>query len=459
MNIMKKSDQNQCITASVVAAAAPVRNDLVKEKPPLYLMLIADCWEHIFDYLSLIDILRMGKTCRRMNRMAGYYMREYYPELEFEWHEGRIETRYITEYVCLQTDFYPYIGRLQILWEKSNALELLSSFNTFSALKVIDIDCKKLCESQHESISNISNVLKNVEKINLTGYEIVGIFEKIANFCPKLKRMKVNCGMEDHGRFFSQYFPTLEYLRYSATKYPRINELELFLEKHSKLRTFHTDFDFFWANRDVLSQTNIQLDLLIVRFVKFSRTIPLDEFIEFSKTLYDRKFYKMLQLTFIQHIGRDIDHERMSHAITLLPQLKKMVLNSDPNLDLSRFTNLKELRIYKFDSDTNIELLAKSLPKLEQLVVWRASIETILPFIRHTKNLKTVKMWYQNLPFYYYFNLSTLNDERKKLENACQVSIYTGDEYYLRPKWKSHNFNLELDLVKIMRLDSLDLDY
>ena len=183
---MEKSNQNQDIDAGAAAAAVVAKNDS-QAKPAPYLKLIGDCWEHIFDNLSFNDILKMGQTCQRMNRMAGFYIREYHPELEF----SLIKEELHFQSVRLQPDFYPFVGQL---WCNSTSdLDFLSNITTFDALKTIKFHECKLTEAQ---IEHMQNVLKNVESIELLKCELtVDIFEKMANYCPKLKEINIDYNM------------------------------------------------------------------------------------------------------------------------------------------------------------------------------------------------------------------------------------------------------------------------
>lgn len=436
---MTKSDQNLNIVA---AAAAASRNDS-EEKPLPYLKLIADCWEHVFDYLSFKDILQMGQTCKRMNRMAGYYIREYYPQLEFVAKEGEV----YGEKVRLQPDFYPFISRLSIQWDFS--FPFPSNGNSFDALKTIEFCLGRLTETQ---IRKMQSRLKNVEHILVDLYEIVdNIFEQFANYCPKLKHMNVICHKFNDDLLFSQYYPSLECFHIWKHEYTPAPELKTFLQRHFKLKQIHMNCNFFWANRDAFIQSNIQLDLLNVGYGRLDENVPINEFIVFLKILYDHNFYKTLQLSFS---GFDnIDLERISHTISTLPQLENVFIRNKLNLDLNRITNLKGLHIDEFDSTVNLEALAKGLAKLEQLILGRTNIETIFSFVRHSKNLKIIKINFLTVGN---LDLFALNNERQKLQNACQVSIYVKNLDYMHPKWKSNNLNLELDLVKIERLDSFD---
>ena len=258
--------------------------------PAPYLRVIADCWEHIFDNLSFQDILVMGQTCKRMNRMAGFYIREYYTNVVFR----LIGNEIYCGNVCLQPDFYPFISRL--LYQKTNDFNFWSNVKSFDALKTIRVG-GMLTGSKIESMQH---ALKNVENIDIILSTYDGdIFEKIAKYCSKLKRLSILFKKLISTNLFSQYYPTLESLSFEASK--RIDDLKIFLEKHTKLKRFAIESEFLWLNRDILEQTNCQFDELDVRFGNFPTMRALasfDQLIDVLKTLYERRFYKTLQLYF-----------------------------------------------------------------------------------------------------------------------------------------------------------------
>lgn len=66
---------NKIQTIDTGAGATQSNNDQRGNSPsPPYLKLISDCWEQIFDYLSLRDIHAMGETNCNLNSL----------ELQFE---------------------------------------------------------------------------------------------------------------------------------------------------------------------------------------------------------------------------------------------------------------------------------------------------------------------------------------------------------------------------------------
>ena len=296
----------------------------------------------------------------------------------------------------------------------------------------------------------MQNLLKNVEHICLDHCEMDGnVFKQLAIYCRKLKQMEnIWCKTPNDGLFL-QHFPTLERLKLRSNESIRVNQLKIFLEKHTNLKEIDINWEFLWANGEVLMQTNCQLDLLKVHFDTKDNISLFEQFIELLKTLHEHRFYKSLHFSF----SFDVDKEHLSHAICTLPPFKRLSVKNSLCLEFNHLTNLKELNIASFNSNTNIEAIARNLPNLEQLTLDGAEIKWILPFIRHSKRLKTIQI---DMLGSEVIDLFALNEERKMLENACQVSIYVPDDVYVPTKWKSHNFNLELNLIRILRIESFD---
>lgn len=61
---MNQSSRHGIVAAGDAAVAGPDR----QENTPPYQKLIADCWEHILDYLRFEDMGSMGETCKHIKR-------------------------------------------------------------------------------------------------------------------------------------------------------------------------------------------------------------------------------------------------------------------------------------------------------------------------------------------------------------------------------------------------------
>lgn len=443
MNQSKQDETTVADAACTATAVDDATSDTQEEKPPPYLKLIADCWEHVFDRLSLRDILVMGQTCKRMNQMSGYYIREYNPYVEFWMTKKGVQSQNIV----VQTDFYRFIGRLLI--GPGNESDFILNVELFDALKmIVFFDCT-ITEAQIESMQDI---LKNIESIQLNTNKAIGnIFEQLSNYCPKLKQLDA-CDPE--AALFLQYYPTLEHLRYLPFKCGRIEELSTFFDKHLKLKQFVTNRGFLWENRDVLNQTTAQLDLLNVYFNKTDNTVPFDQFIELLNTLYERGFYKTLQLS-LPHGIESSNIQHLRNTIATLPHFDRLFVNTHSLVDLTNLTHIKSLRIQEllcgFNCKiTEVESLAKSLQNLEQLTFQSANISAIRPFVRYAKKLQIITIF---LLLESCLSLNALNEERKKLPDACKIVLCVPEKVFLAIKWKSRN--LGLNLVKIIRADPL----
>lgn len=415
--------------------------------PPPYLKLIADCWENIFDYLALKDIVSIGQTCMRMQKMTGYYLREYFPEILCTL-DGKTARITYSDRFPLQSELRQYISKLCI----DGNLDYYLDATTFSSLNTLIFSSVELSKTQ---IKYTQNLLAMVEHVHLK-YCVVPseFFVQLIALCPKLKSLHIQCcRMDDDGlhMLFLQNYPTLEYLQFQPL--PRcanqqINELQQFLENHSNLKHFETDYRLVWANRHMLNETNAHLDLLTIRFPPTNDDSLYYYFVDFLKILHQRGFYKTLNLSF-DYGDNEHNFEYLSNATSTLPALEMLNTPTDSIVDLSRLTNLKQLEIRAYDSGTLIENVARNLKKLKRLTFYTASMSDILPFVRHSRRLKTINVYHLRDNT---LDLHTLNEERKKLEDASPISICVLENVYLPTKWKIGN--LHLSLVKIVRLNA-----
>lgn len=147
----------------------------------------------------------------------------------------------------------------------------------------------------------------------------------------------------------------------------------------------------------------------------------------------------------ILYTNANIKIEHLTNTISTFPALERVSIGKRAILDLNRLFDLKEvhlLHLSPFDSVSQ----ANSLINLEQLNFNLTSLDTILPFIRHSKRLKTTRIGHV-VPNKI-LDLFTLNLERKKLVDACKVVIYVSENAYLLVKWKLDNLNLDLVVIR-----------
>lgn len=440
------------------AASDAPSNESQENPPPSapYLRLIPDCWEHIFGFLSLKDILQMGETCHQIHQMAGNYVCKYFPDLRYDLVAGEVYTKIQQDLRLpalafqLRTNFCRFIPNLYI--GKKSELNYYLDADTLSSLKTLTFEVVELTEVQ---VQYARNVLKNIEKLHLKYCDIDGTaLKQLVAYCPKLKFLTVyDCYMTDsaqnlllpHNFLFSQFCSTLEHFQYETdlANQTQFTELKIFLEIHTNLNHFETECNFLWTHRDLLIDTNVQLQKLTIHFYQWKNSVAIDQFVDFLKALHAHGFYRTLHLAFQDTWSGRAQFIKRISALPL-----EILTDSRPDkIDLMRLTHLKELNVSMWYDLGCMDALAQRLTKLERLTIDSATIDTILPFICHSSKLKIIKIKRGAL----ILNVAALNEERKKLASACKVSICMPEDLYLWEKWTSKN--LDLSHVKITRFD------
>lgn len=432
-------------------------NDNSLEQPLHFTKVNADCWERIFDLLSLRDIFAMSETCKRMRHMAGYYFREYFPGITCRWIANR--GIFIGYPISIKrTDFSEYITKLIVY----DYLEHFLYAEHYCSLKSLHLRSIELTDTQIDHLKNVLNAVENIEMKQCTIYG--NIHEKFLQHCPKLKRLRLHnvCYEPEDAEkyFFKQKYPSIQYLDYSTLQvYPSNNELSNFFEQNSDLKHFGVSNLFVWTNRDLFIQSNIKLDSFAIYTAISMRSdddvaeVPTVEFVNLLKTLNERGFFKSLHFKIIE-TDENIDYQELIDELSTLDAFEVLVTNE--NNDLSRLTHLKELWLLGYHHATTMELLAINLTKLERLYFQRASTVDIQPFFRYSKRLKTIKVdeiiGGNLLEGGTALNLYALNLERERLRISRRVSICVQENIYLATKIRENNRNSAH--VEVARWDS-----
>lgn len=129
------------------------------------------------------------------------------------------------------------------------------------------------------------------------------------------------------------------------------------------------------------------------------------------------------------------------NVIIKLPALERVQSAYNRVFDLSRLTNIKEWHLHGARG-INMEVVSKSLIKLERLVINYAGSDDILPFIRHSKRLNTLRLHHLNGNGN--FDLFALNEQRKWLANAGNTIFQNYEE---KPKYFFTNCNPSIETI------------
>lgn len=416
-------------------------------KPSHSIEFNIDCWEYVFDNLSLRDILVMSQTCQQMCEIGGHYFRKHFYSISCDIINN--EDFLIRWFQFKQTDFLRFIDTLNIYGQ---LYDHLNPFPNGSLTKL------NLCfiDLNGSQIYGLENILNNIESVQLYSCAIFdGFFEQFFKYCPKLKCLSLNrvvfkSDTVSNG-LFQQRCRTLQYFQYLGTNQMshKNGALNTFLTQNSNIKYLEIDAEELWLQRYLLFGLNTQLDCLAIKIrLDGISAIP---FANLLKTLHKHGFYKKFHLTVVSLPNNFEYQEFVDQMITFaaFEQLYTVQCAS-----LSCLTQLKELYISGNRFAKDMETLAINLTQLKRLHICGARIEFILPFLRHTKTLKTILM-ISDLDNA--LNVFALNQEREKLELAQKVLIGVCENVYLATKRKFVQLNWQF--VQIVREESIDFDH
>lgn len=408
------------------------QDNMDTEKPPPQIFnLIVDCFEKVFDYLSIKDLHSFGQTCTRMQHVVGHFYQQQLSETYFQ-HAG------LREYVGL----WKYVKNLRIQSNGSKSINV--DWNVFESVKRISFHFVPNLDAVKKMPKKILEEMEYVELYNCEMTE--PILESFVGLCMNVKYLKIHGKDVDDG-WLTHKFPKLEHLRW----YPRGDKkkvmgtkLQNFFEQNPSLHSFATFTDFLQVNPTAL--VGIKLD-------DFHICESWDQVdCDLLTTLHDNGVYNRLHIQFICPRQEHIDR---------LSSLKGLVGFSTfafvEDVDLSALVNLKELRFGRnIKCVTDVPALARSLINLNEVRFqsWPYTMDDIMPFIRLSAKLTKIIL-YRGIPDDFK-NLDAMNRERKKLRAetlyVSKVTIYISETSYLDIKWKTTEMDMEL--IEIRRLDS-----
>lgn len=402
--------------------------------PPPCLKLVDDCWENIFDNLSPNDIVQMSSTCTDLMRVAGNYLKDYCSEMEFTVKRKEI-VHFDNKIAEIEKDFYPYINKLLFEGEnfeqKAEFLHSIVIRNNFVSLKSIEFSFITLYQPDFHSFRQ---VFENVESVKLNFCKILSpsIFTTISKYATNLKHLSVK--NSTHGlSLFHQKYEKLEYLEYESYSMTdiQIENLTSFLQNHTKLKRFNTDYFGLWANKNAVENSSINLDVLGVSFSQYA--ISLEPLMEISNELI-----QLYVSGLFKHLSLSINYTLFSREVELI---------REPIIHLARSVSIKELHLNKIKG-AYFDFFAYELPNLEYLNIDSVyNTCEIVEFVRLLKNLKTIKLSYV---YKDEIHAKLLNSEREKLQDGKKITLHVPNRNYLYAKSTFSQLKFsKLDIARI----------
>lgn len=425
-----------------------------EESPPEIFRLNVDCYHEIFDWLSQSDIIAIGKTCTRLQQVAGDFFRDNYG---IKFARGENDGVYVLSQ--LSNVFSQYIRNISISGDRLGAYHFVGSkcinsaknFRFYGTLPDGGFEC-------------IKQVLNGIDVLEMNECLIKGEFyENYFKYCPNVRELSVSRSdrikdkeiiIGSGNDWLFQKYPKLENFELIDCCDLKNNELQIFLEQNPNVRTFSTDSRSFWENRHSLLRSNIKLDRLAIDICQSkiidsnNQSISLgDSLYELLAELHERGFFKRLCLYL------DFVNQKDLQKIFLLTSLEMVC--GDILQIYDPMPNLKILGVCYGDEILNIAQLPNIIPNLERIYFARVTFDCISPFICNSAKLKQIKI--KNLNDKNKFksiSLAKLNEERQKLVGERKLLIFVREKDYLAMKWTKKN--LKYSLLEIRRFESFE---
>lgn len=417
-----------------------------------FIKVNVDCWEKIFDFLSLRDILAMSQTCQRMRQIGGYYFRENFHGVPCALEENCRPNFYTSnEPIQLERDdFLRFIDTASIYGELAHLNDYLN-MNLLTSLTTIRLCYVDLAEQEVEIFENQYD--NQIERIELFVCTIHGnALQQLFDYCPNMKCLRMERNnfepLAAAHSFFHQNYPSLREFQY--TRGLQIDLAAMFLERNPSITCFNTDANDLWSGGHTLLASNVQLNRLSIELYSDEIKTVAIEFADLLKVLHKRGFYKQLHLVATWPLTIS-DYREFINGMTQFDAVEMLCTYQFHGLS-SHMVYLKELHIRETEDGIALETLAVNLKQLERLWIKGADDQIILPFLRHSKRLKIAIVLLTDCER---INLLAMNRERDKLkcERPSNVLIGVQETIYLNTKRISQNCHF--NLVEITREESV----
>lgn len=402
-------------------------------QPPIF-KLNVDCFEELFDYLSLEDLHAFGQTCKIMQQLTGYYFRLTYPGARVNCTRDGIYCN-----VVQINGFSDFIENITFCYDCSQ----FAKSKEFKSLKKI---CFDYIQFDDKIIACIKKFLCKIEIVELN-YCSIGLdfYGKFLRYCTKMKRLCMeHC--DTHAEmgidWLLQQYSTLEKFIFTfadGNNVHEIDELTIFFKRNLTIQHFATDQHFLRENRQTILSSNVKLDTLAI--LHYYEDDDIDDLLNEFR---ERDVYKRLH----QYVFND----GVDQLVPTFTAEKLAYFELQMHVTSSPFVNLKEFCPGFISDNRIVETLANSLVDLELIYFKEAYPNQVLAFIRHSRKLSHIGIKIIHRMKKNCLDLGSWNKEREKLPRARKVTIYVDEKVFLATKQATQNNNYKL--IDIKRLYS-----
>ncbi|XP_055303250.1 uncharacterized protein LOC129568935 [Sitodiplosis mosellana] len=428
------------------ASADVIRNN--QSQAEIFKLKI-DHFEELFDWLSLNNLVALSKTCKRMQRIAGYYIKTTYAAVKFNCFFTSIYVRDLK-----MDELSSYMKKLaydQCLIEHVRHMRA-DQFKSVTEIRLRNVTFSDV------GISRIKEILGQLETVKLINPRFTSpnqeFYVSFLQYCTNVKKlciqsMKIPIVGRDNGWLLRQY-PTLEHFELTYYEYGNrtVDELAEFFEQNTNIKTFATNTDIILKHKNIFKNTKAKWDVLSVQW---NSIFKFDWSLDILNELHERGLFRQLHVYFDESY---LDQGTVN-GLTSFNGLTKLFIGPMKNgIDLSPLIGLKQLHILMTDNITNKSILAETLVNLEFIQFVDARVDDIHPFIRFSPNLTKISVCHLKEKDGHTLNIEQLNKERSKLSNARKVTIYVEEHVYLAVKWAKNQTNR--GFIEIKRSASCD---
>lgn len=427
----------------------------IEQITPKIFKLDVDCFDEIFEYLSIKDLHSFGQTCTAMHKVAGGYFKQNHWAAEKFCHKDGIYTVYSEKEDVLNvrtqtSGFNQFITNISHYYHDQKPLRYIRShIKELKSIKHIYLVCLNLNKNR---IDYIQKLFQNIDTLQLRNCSIDGdVYELILKHCIDLKRLYLQRAALGHS-WLLQSYPKLEYLE--LIPIPTTDILKSFFERNSTLRTFSTSAWCIWDNKETFLKSTGKIETLEVKMLYEHSNENFDALCQLLNQIQQRGFFKRLHIYIV-----DVTEVNSTQLASLNGLEMICIKNMNKCYNLPRLINLKELAIYNSRA-ADMEILANSFVHLQRLFLRNATYDHLLPFISRASQLSKVRVIPANGTDFNggILKLQTLNIERKKLTAPRKVTIYVPDNIFLKTKWTTCNGDTNLQLIEMKRADSYEWD-
>lgn len=427
------------------------RNVAAKQmKPSQIFKLDLDCFDEIFEYLSLIDLHSLAQTCTALQQMTGKYFRRNYIGAEKFTNDDGIYTMCSGSNRVKLSSFNKLINYTSHYHNEHGPFRYIERHsNEFEAINEIYLVC---CEINEMAVNSLRSILPKIVTVRVRQCSIVGDFyEKLLQFCGNLKAIYVQDDIGDiikerTNPWLLREYPSLEIFQLTARNSFKITDLNKFFDKNPNIRRFVTTSGCLWKHRIELLQCQSKLDILEIYDGFHIQSMDMQTFCNLLNQLHEHGFYKWL------HLNVTGPNQECGQQFVTLQALQSIsIMNYSEHCCISRLIKLQELTLYDGFNGFQMEILAKNLIHLRCLCLYKATFDDVMPFVQHSVKLHKIQTQFDadNI------DLDKLNEQRAKLSGAHKIIIYVPDNNFLATKWTTKNGDTRLGYVEMRRSTSV----